>query len=241
MKIVRLGPCAAGVFLVVLWFVVGSTGPACAAAPKADKADKAAKTAKADRWEKEIQAFEAADRKCPPPQGANLIIGSSGVKLWKTLAADFPKHKMINRGFGGSQIADAVRYAERIVTACKPRLVVLRAGSNDLHAGKSPETVFADYKAFVAKIHAVLPETEIIFMSINPSPARWEAREREKETNRLIREYAAGHKLLGYIDAYTPMLGPDGLPKAELYAKDRLHNSPEGYRLWVKLLEPHLK
>ena len=35
-------------------------------------------------------------------------------------------------------MADAARYAGRIVTPYKPRLIVLYEGDNDLNAGKSP-------------------------------------------------------------------------------------------------------
>ena len=194
------------------------------------------------RWEKDIQAFEAADRKSPPPQDAVLFIGSSGVRMWKTLAQDFLEHKVINRGFGGSQIADSVYYADRIVIPYKPRLIVLRAGTNDIAAGKKPEQVAADFRAFVEKVRAKLPQTRIVFMSLNPSPLRWANADKEQKANRLIRDYIAAHQEenLVYIDSFTPMLGPDGKPREELYAKDRLHNTPEGYKLWVSLVKPHL-
>jgi lysophospholipase L1-like esterase len=192
-------------------------------------------------WEKDILAFEAADKKAPPPQGAVLFIGSSGIALWKTLAQDFPEHKVINRGFGGSQIVDSVYYADRIVIPYKPRLIVLRAGTNDINAGKTPARVFADFKAFVEKVHAALPETRIVFMSLGPSPARWANVEKERMANQLIREYIASHKNLDYIDAFKPMLGPDGRPRSELFAEDHLHCNAEGYKLWVSLVRPHLK
>jgi hypothetical protein len=55
----------------------------------------------ASKWESEIAAFERADRTAPPPKGAILFIGSSSIRLWKTLASDFPDKQVINRGFGG--------------------------------------------------------------------------------------------------------------------------------------------
>src|SRR5262245_16481496 len=109
------------------------------------------------RWEKDIAAYEAQDKENLPPKGASLFIGSSTIRRWTTLAQDFPEHKTINRGFGGSQIEDAAYYADRIVIPYAPRAVFLRSGGNDLNAGKSVEQVFADYKNFVAKIHAKLP------------------------------------------------------------------------------------
>ena len=64
-------------------------------------------------FEKEILAFEASDKTNPPPKDATLFIGSSSIRLWKSLASDFPTHKVINRGFGGSHISDSVHYADR--------------------------------------------------------------------------------------------------------------------------------
>lgn len=94
-----------------------------------------------ERWEKEIAAYEHADRTSSPPQGGLLFIGSSTIRLWNTLAQDFPQHRVINRGFGGSQIADSTHFAERIIFPFAPRMILLRAGGNDIHAGKSPELV----------------------------------------------------------------------------------------------------
>ena len=37
------------------------------------------------------------------------------------------------------------------------------------------------------------------------------------------------------------MLGPDGLPRAELYVADKLHLTPAGYAVWTPLLAPLLK
>src|SRR6187399_1771362 len=73
----------------------------------------------ADRWETEIRKFEEQDLKTAFPAGANVFVGSSSVRLWKLTDA-FPKQKCLNRGFGGSQMGDAARYAERIVIPHKP-------------------------------------------------------------------------------------------------------------------------
>src|SRR4051812_19583813 len=52
-----------------------------------------------ERWEKDIRAFEKADRTSPQPRGAILFIGASSVRRWSTLAQDFPEYTVINRGF----------------------------------------------------------------------------------------------------------------------------------------------
>lgn len=195
----------------------------------------------ANRFEKEIQAYEAADKENPPPQGAILFTGASSIRLWKTLAQDFPEFKVINRGFGGSQLADNVHFADRIVIPYKPRLIVIQAGGNDLNAGKSPEQVLADFKAYVEKVRAKLPETRIAYLNINASPARWAQVEKQKQANQLVKAYIAKGKNLDYIDIFDAMLGPDGKPRDELFVADRLHPSAEGYKVRTSIVLPHLK
>ena len=138
------------------------------------------------KWETEIAAFEKADRANPPKKGAILFIGSSSIRLWKSLAADFPTRDVINRGFGGSQIDDSVYFADRIVFPYAPRLIVLYAGGNDINAGKSVDQVVKDFKGFVEKVHTQLPQTQIAYISIAGNPARWAQVEKVKAVNARI-------------------------------------------------------
>ena len=192
-------------------------------------------------FEKEILAFAAADKTNPPPQGAIVFVGSSSVRLWKTLARDFPDHNVINRGFGGSQMSDVVRYADRIILPHKPKVIVVRVGGNDIAAGKSPERVAADFQALVEKIYAALPDANIVFLSLNSAPSRWKNVEKEKKVNRLVQDYgAAGHHGIIFVDLMTPMLKPDGTLREELFRPDRLHCNAAGYQLWTTILRPVL-
>jgi len=115
------------------------------------------------QWEGEIAAFEAKDRTNPPPTNAVLFLGSSTIRLWTTLAQDFPDQRVINRGFGGSEIADSTHFADRIVFPYMPKAIFFRAGGNDIAGGKAPAAVFEDFKEFVATVHARLPATDIFF------------------------------------------------------------------------------
>ena len=154
------------------------------------------------------------------------------------MAEDFPGIQVINRGFGGSELDDSTAYADRILFPYHPRIVVLYAGDNDLAAGKSPGTVVAEYTDFVSVVHARLPQTRIVFVSIKPSLARWNLREEIVETNRRI---AAIHSdNLAFVDIYSHMLGPDGRPRKELLLSDGLHPSEQCYRLWASLIRPYL-
>jgi len=191
-------------------------------------------------WEKEIRAFERQDARQRPPKNAVLFVGSSSIRLWK-LAESFPDLKTINRGFGGSQLADSVEFAERIVIPYRPKLIVLYAGDNDLAAGKTPEQVSADFQQFVVKVQKALPETRIAYLAIKPSIARWALVDRIRDANARIEKFIAGGERLQYVDVFQPMLGADGLPRRELFRGDGLHLNAEGYKLWAKVLRPALE
>jgi lysophospholipase L1-like esterase len=192
-----------------------------------------------DRWEPHIRKFEDQDRTAPPPQGANVFVGSSSIVFWK-LADSFPGYACVNRGFGGSQLIDSAHFAHRIVTPYRPRVVVLYAGDNDLAAGKSPEAVRDDYKRFAAEVRAKLPEAKIVFISIKPSRMRWGLADTMRTANRLIAEAMKGDDRQVFVDVWPAMLGPDGRPRRELFIFDGLHLSAEGYKVWAGLVKPHL-
>lgn len=193
------------------------------------------------RWEKAVSAMEASDKTNAPPKDAVLFIGSSTVRLWKTLAEDFPGVPVINRGFGGTEIEDATHFADRLIFPHAPKQIFLRAGGNDLWAGKSPEEVFTDFKDFVTTVHARLPQTEIVYVSLCPSPSRWPQAEREKKLNALAADFIKGKKLLTYVETYDLVLGPDGKPREELFVSDRLHLNAAGYKLFADRVRPVIK
>jgi lysophospholipase L1-like esterase len=192
------------------------------------------------RWETAIRAFEAADRTQPPPSNAIEFLGSSSIRLWTNAPAQFPGHRIFNRGFGGSHLSDAVAFVDRIVIPYRPKLIVLYAGDNDLAAGKSPERVFADFQAFVQRVRRALPETRIAFIAIKPCPAREKNLEAVRTANRLIQEFTAGDPKLAFLDVFTPSLTAEGRPRAELYRRDGLHPNAAGYKLWAGIVKPFL-
>ena len=192
------------------------------------------------RWEKDIAAFERSDATNPPPAGGVEFIGSSTIARWKTLAEDFPHHRVFNRGFGGSEILDSTHFAPRVIFPYAPRMIVLRAGGNDLWAGKTAEQVFADFKEFAAAIHARLPDTDVLFIGLTPSLARWAQRDKEKALNHSVEEYSRGIPHLKFLEDYDMVLGADGKPRPELFVADGLHFNAEGYKLLVERVRPFL-
>jgi lysophospholipase L1-like esterase len=196
------------------------------------------------RFEKEIAAYEAADLKTPPPTGGVLFIGSSSIRLWTTVAKDFPELTVLNRGFGGSVIRESTHFAPRIVLPYKPKTIVMYAGGNDLHMGMTPAQVRRDFEEFVTTVHAALPDTRIAYISINPSVSRWSEEDRVLEANRLIADYvyelsSKGAKL-SFLDSHARLLSPEGKPRPEFLRTDGLHLNADGYTAWVYILKPEL-
>ena len=192
------------------------------------------------RWEKDVAGFEAADRTNPPPKNALLFVGSSTIVRWNTLPQDFPHVPIINRGFGGNQIVDSTHFADRMIVPYRPRMIFLRAGGNDIHAGKSAEQVFADFQGFVRTVRAKLPKTEIVFIGLSPSIARWHERDATIKLNSLVADYVKRTPGLKYIDAYDISLDATGQPRPELFVEDQLHFSPAGYKLLVERVRPYI-
>lgn len=194
-----------------------------------------------DKWEKEIRAFERKDLEDPPAAGGVVFVGSSSIRMWKSLAEDFPGHHVLNRGFGGSQIVDSIYFADRIVTKYRPRMVVMYAGANDINAGKTPLQVLGDFRAFAAKLHTAMPETRVGFIAIAGNPARWKQVARVREANRLVEAHCDTDERLVFFDVFSRMLGADGLPKPDIFLDDRLHMNEKGYAIWSELIGPHLE
>lgn len=209
----------------------------------AQAAEAKAKTAAVEgpeKWEKDIAAFEAKDREHPPEKGGIVFVGSSSIRRWTTLAGDFPRHRVLNRGFGGSQIADSVHFADRIVVPYAPRMVVLYAGGNDINKAKTPEQVISDFRAFFTKIRAALPAADIAFISIAGNPKRWAQVEQVKTVNNAIRAFLKEQPRAHFIDVFPKMLGADGLPLPHIFVEDQLHMNSAGYAIWRDVIGPYL-
>jgi lysophospholipase L1-like esterase len=191
-----------------------------------------------DRWEKDIAAFEAADLAAPPPRGEIVFIGSSTIRLWD-LKTSFPDLKTINRGFGGSEMADSTRYVERIVVPYSPRVVVVYAGDNDIMGIPSEQIVIA-FERFVRAVHAKLPDTKILYIGIKPSLLRWGQVDRMRQANAMIRQFCERDDRLGFVDTDNAMLGWDEKPRKELYVADGLHLTAAGYQILTALVRPLL-
>jgi lysophospholipase L1-like esterase len=194
-----------------------------------------------EQWQAEIANLVAGDAAHPPPRDAVLFIGSSSIRMWTALAEDFPGVPTINRGFGGSRLADSTYYADRIVTPYHPKLIVMYAGDNDIAEGHTSQQVIDDFKAFVARVRRDLPLVAIAWLSIKPSIARAAMWPQMRAANDGIARWARTQKDVTFVDVAAKMLDAHGQPRPELLREDGLHMLPAGYAIWIDALKPVLE
>jgi lysophospholipase L1-like esterase len=192
-------------------------------------------------WDAAFADFTADDAAHPHAAGGVLFVGSSSIRLWNDLERQFSALPVvIKRGFGGSQLSDCVKNLSRLVLRYRPRTVLVYAGDNDLAEGVAPPEVLRRFTAFVDGVHATLPDTRIVYISIKPSPLRARLLPQIRSTNALISDYAEREAKVDYADVFTPMLDAAGHPRPELFQADALHLNADGYALWKRVIAPHV-
>ena len=187
-----------------------------------------------------IKDFQDWDKKNTFEKNGILFVGSSSIRKWKTSDYFNYKTSIINRGFGGAHISDINYYFNTVVSAYKPKIIVLYAGDNDIAGKKKPEQVFEDYVEFVGLVQKNIKRARVIYIPIKPSPSRWSLWGDMAETNKLIKMFIDKDDMQIYLDTATPMLNNWGKPKRDLFVSDSLHLSKEGYDLWSGILKPAL-
>jgi lysophospholipase L1-like esterase len=211
--------------------------PAAAPTPAAEAGPPATK------WEEEIAAYEKLDREAPVLPGGIVLLGSSNIRMWTTLADDFPGMNVVNRGVGGCRLVELAEFAPRLVAAAKPRVIVVGAGTNDVNAGTATAEIRGAFDRLVDALRRDHPEATIAFLAISPTVKRWEQLDRQVEANAAIKASIDARRdaKLVYLDANAAFLGADGRPAPECFLDDMQHPSTIGNARRAELLRPMLK
>jgi lysophospholipase L1-like esterase len=191
------------------------------------------------RFDKEVETLTANDASV---NKKNLILftGSSTIRMWKDINTYFPEHNVLNRGFGGSQMEDLVRYFDKLILPYTPKQIFIYEGDNDINAKKTTEQVLQKADELVTLIRTKLPKkTKIIFIGAKPSIARKALRPTYEAFNADFKAWAKKNKV-GYVDVWTPMLNKDGSLMDDLFIEDGLHMNKKGYDIWGPVLAPYV-
>jgi lysophospholipase L1-like esterase len=182
-------------------------------------------------YEKEIRLFEILDKYDPPPDSAVLFTGSSTIRRWHSLGEDMYPWKVINRGFGGSVMKELNENIDRIVFPYNPSRIIVYEGDNDIARGTGPAAFLEECREFIQRCQQQLPETEIIFLSIKPSPARMRYWKQMNKANHMLEDLTEMHEEVMFIDISTSMFTKPGILKKDIFAPDGVHLNEKGYAL----------
>jgi len=188
-----------------------------------------------------MPAIGATQNPAPPARdGGILFVGSSIFHRWTNLAAQMAPLPVTNRAIDGLQTTDMLRMLDSIVLPSRPQVIAYYCGSNDIDAGEPAAVIVDRIRQFVDRVAAALPETRVVFVSINRAPekrGRWDVVD---EVNRQIAGDAARAKHLQYVDVNPVLFNADATPRIELYVSDQLHFRPAAYDAFAKILKPVL-
>ena len=199
-----------------------------------------AATVSPERFAAAIQAFQEQDHVAPPPKNSILFIGSSIFRQWKNLKEHMDPLPVFNRAFGGSRTADVLYYMDQVVLPYSPKLIVYYCGSNDVTAGLAPDRIAKGFFQFVERVHTKAPRTRVLYVSILRAPQKIDSWDKVDEANRLVREYCARDKRLGFIDANPAVFDSEGKPRMDLYLADKLHYKEPAYDGFNAIIKPEV-
>lgn len=153
------------------------------------------------------------------------------------MAGDHPYLKIVNRASDGAKFADIARQLEGVGSERFDAILML-GGGNDVIRLTPYEVLEEDIvrAATLARTHAnlvvLMPSGNVGSAPFFFPPWSWLMTQRSKALHRLVREAAADNGAL-YVNLYKSKADdPFAQRPGEFNAKDGLHPSDAGYRLW---------
>ncbi|MBL7877782.1 MAG: G-D-S-L family lipolytic protein [Cyclobacteriaceae bacterium] len=187
------------------------------------------------RFESEVKNLVAGDS-AVNSRKLILFTGSSSIRFWKSLAADFPNENTLNRGFGGSEMTDLLYYAEPLILSYQPKMIFIYEGDNDLNSGKSAVEILETAEKLLALIRTRLPKTTVIFISAKPSLARWPLKDKYLNFNEQLRQWTEKQKRVKFADVWSALVDSEGNVLPDIFIEDGLHLNEKGYVLWADVI-----
>jgi lysophospholipase L1-like esterase len=184
--------------------------------------------------------FASVVRADSPPSGGILFVGSSIFHRWTTLQTQMAPLPIANIAFDGAQTDDLLRLVDSQVVPRRPKVVAYYGGSNDVDAGESAAAIVSRIKDFITRVTTALPDTQVVFVSVNRAPekrARWDVVD---AVNRQIEQWASPATRVVYVDVNPALFNADGTPRLDFFMTDRLHLRPPAYEEFTRILKPVL-
>lgn len=140
----------------------------------------------------------------------------------------------------GRQRAQMWRLEHGELDGVDPKVVVLLAGTNNLPDGATAAEVTRGLSAIVRLMQRKAPKATIIVTGIFPRNGNQSYWQVILQVNANLSKMADGRGVR-YLDINDRLAGGNGqLHEGMMDARDRLHPTLEGYRIWAEALRPVL-
>lgn len=195
-------------------------------------------------WLFQFRQAEAFARSLPLPNHvrqdgcAIWFVGSSSMSRWETLQRDMEPWTAHNRAIPGATLEEISTRFFNERNPQVPEAIVFYAGENDIAFGNSAQTVAAQFASFMQGKTARMGQVPVYFMTVKPSPTRWDDRGTQAAYVAAVRRLAAGRKDLVVVDTASRFL-IGGRP-GPFYKDDGIHLNDQGYRIWSSRLRDTL-
>ncbi|MBB5350203.1 hypothetical protein HNR46_000427 [Haloferula luteola] len=175
-----------------------------------------------------------------PGQGAVLFVGSSSIRRWESVTRDFADYRVLQRGWGGSWLADMDTTIPHLVKPYQPSAIVMWAGTNDLSGGRTGEEVHEDFRTFLMLLRRELPEVPFLYLGVTRTPANDGTKDARLTANALIEATAETDPHTYFVD--LPSIFEDLTTQEldDLYV-DPIHLNRAGYAKWLEVVRPALE
>lgn len=173
-------------------------------------------------------------------KGPIVFVGSSIFHRWTQLTSQMAPLPVTNIAFDGAVTEDWNRLIDVRVIPLKPRVVVYYCGSNDVDAGDSASRIVARIRIFIDRVTNPLPETRMVFVSVNRAPEKRDRWDVVDDINRQMQALAQKNPRVRFVDVNPALANADGSPRMEFFMNDELHLRPPAYEAFTKILKPVL-
>jgi len=174
-------------------------------------------------------------------KGTILFVGSSIFHRWTQLTTQMAPLPVQNIAFDGAVTDDWNRLVDPSVIPARPKVIAYYCGSNDVDAGDSAVRIVARIRSFMDRVKTALPQTRVVFVSVNKAPEKRDRWDVVDDINRQMQKYAERNPRVEFVDVNPVLFNADGTSKVELFMNDQLHLRPPAYEEFAKILKPVLE
>jgi lysophospholipase L1-like esterase len=188
-----------------------------------------------------LNAFAKEDAENPSQSGGIIFAGSSIFDQWSNLKSQMAPLPVLNRAISGTKTYQQLANIDQLVLKYRPKIIVYYCGSNDVSEGSTAAAIIENFKKFVDRVAAELPDTKIVFASINRAPQKKALWNIVDEANSGIKSYAEKNSRVVYVELNAALFDEKGEPRLELYQNDRLHFKAPAYEEFTRIIKPVLQ